>query len=66
VQFRIPQASEGYLLLTDLRGRIVRQVAVNGNLNSVTIPVNDLAPGIYFYRIQTKDGSSGAKKLVIR
>ncbi len=66
IYFNIPQQVSGSLTLSDLRGTLVRSVQVNGNMKSVTINTQDLAPGIYFYRIESLGGFSGVKKMIIR
>jgi carboxypeptidase T len=58
----IPEAS---LILMDSRGIVAGTYPVSMKQNSVSFNVNDLAPGLYFYRIIGIFGSTDVKKLII-
>jgi hypothetical protein len=66
IYYNIPQQAGGALVLADLRGREIRSFPVDGTMKSVTIHTGDLASGIYFYRIESRNGTSGVKKMIIR
>ncbi len=57
--------SRGSLILMDSRGFIAGTYPVPINQNFIIIDVNDLDPGLYFYRIIGTFGSTEVKKLVI-
>jgi len=52
------------LLLFNSFGRIVKQQAFAGNSGNITIDVNNLADGIYFYSLNIDGKQSEVKKLV--
>ena len=66
VYFTIPGQVSGRLVLTDLRGREARSWEIDGSNTFVKMDLAGLAPGIYFYRIETGSGESGVKKMIIR
>ena len=49
--------------IIDLAGRILRTAALPENKTTVSVPVFDLAPGIYFFKIRTEKGIFFAGKL---
>lgn len=53
------------LVITDISGRVLQEIALNNLLSSqtVTVPVNNLAPGIYFCTLINKDGKSTTRFL---
>jgi hypothetical protein len=53
------------LMLIDSRGIVIRKFPLNPDQKSISVDVNDLPPGIYFYRIIGTFGMTGVKKLVI-
>lgn len=48
------------LIITDISGRVLQETALNNMLSSqtVTLPVDKLAPGIYFCSLINKDGKT--------
>lgn len=56
-------ANTSLIRLIDVSGRVVMAKSVRGNLN--TLPVNFLAPGIYFVEVETDFGST-VQKILIR
>jgi hypothetical protein len=40
------------LQIFDATGRLVKQTSVSPASNTISIPVNDLCPGVYFCRMQ--------------
>ena len=57
------------LKLYDVSGKEVRTV-INGNLNAgiqqVSVPVSALDAGIYYYTLQSQDGKSTRKMVVVK
>ena len=56
----------GTLILTDMSGRSVMELAVSPSAKQIGVPVSHLPDGTYQYRIRTVDGQSSAKKLIVR
>jgi hypothetical protein len=54
----------GTIKIYDSEGREVRSVSVNRNSTNITLPVNELGSGIYYYQLWTSKGQSGAKKMI--
>ena len=45
----LPSSSEREMRISDAMGRVVKRAIVRGGVTSVTLAVNDLWPGTYFY-----------------
>lgn len=69
IRFSLPSVRTIRLALTDEAGRTVRLLAdgtfTNGTYHAV-VQIGDLAPGIYFYRLQTDDGEAVKQMTVVR
>ncbi|MEI6682334.1 MAG: M14 family zinc carboxypeptidase [Bacteroidota bacterium] len=52
-------------ILVDLKGMKIMEAPVPGDRGSITVPVENLAPGVYLYRISGSFGSTEVKKLVV-
>ncbi|MCX6249493.1 MAG: M14 family zinc carboxypeptidase [Bacteroidetes bacterium] len=65
VNYRIPAGSEGRLIIFDASGGKIEEIFVSPENTHIRFSVSGLAPGIYYYRITTKNGSSGTRKLII-
>jgi len=59
------QETGNSLKLTDSRGLLIRTIPITSQGGNLTINVESLPSGIYFYAIKTMAGSTEVKKLVI-
>ena len=67
IEFLLPERSDVHLVLVDILGRVLREIAsgtFEAGTHQVHMDASDLASGVYFYRLQA--GSFvGVKKLVV-
>jgi len=55
----------GTLVFSDLNGRTVLSLPVSASAGNIGVPVSDLPPGTYLFRVRTDLGESTAGKLII-
>ena len=65
ISYKIPGNLPAGLEVTDSRGSTVKKIALNDASGTVGFSSENLAAGIYFYRILGSFGSSEVKKLVV-
>jgi hypothetical protein len=52
------------LLIVNSAGQTVKSYKISSVINRVNLDLSNLAPGNYFYQIETNSGPAGAKKLI--
>lgn len=69
ISFAIPKSTNVSLNIYTVNGQLVKTV-INNNLNAgwheVTVQANDLASGVYIYRIQTDDWGYSRKMILMK
>ncbi|MFM2227915.1 MAG: hypothetical protein RL664_1258 [Bacteroidota bacterium] len=54
MNYKLPSGeSEGYLVITNLQGKLVKQVTVRGNSGSILLNAQDYAAGVYQFTLST-------------
>lgn len=66
IRLNSPTPEATRLELVDVLGRVVRRVGIASGENEASIPVQDLASGLYFVRIKNASGSESATLIVAR
>ena len=54
------------LKLTDIVGKVVKEIEINENINSVDINVNDFANGTYYVNLINSDFIQISKPIMVR
>lgn len=66
VPFKLPEGeTQGELVFFDVAGNEVKRYNVDNTFNEILISSSDLAPGTYYYNLQTTRQNSEGKTLVI-
>ena len=66
VHYDLPEGvTEGELKIYDLNGRPVKSYRVNDGFRTLLIDNSQLPAGTYLYQLETPDGPTGAKKMVV-
>ena len=58
--------SDGQLMITDITGKTLKSIRLNGNSQSTQVDISDLRSGVYIYSIQSGSKRIISKKLVVR
>lgn len=66
IAYQLPSsAEEGEIVLFDVSGKQVRSYRVSNAFNSIEIGSSELNAGTYFYQLNVKGESTGAKKMLV-
>lgn len=66
IYFKLPNGIyKGDLICHDILGTEVLRINVDISINVISISTSDLSAGTYFYYLQTSQGVSGAKKMIV-
>jgi len=66
IPYELPEGySSAYIVIYDLNGTEMKRYLVGKAFNSIKVSSNDLTPGTYLYSLQTSDGKSDSKKMVV-
>jgi hypothetical protein len=66
IPYDLPEGENtGEIIFYNVEGKEVARFAVDRAFNQITISAAELAPGTYYYQLQTEKNVSGGKKLVI-
>ena len=58
MNYKLPSGErEGQLVITNLQGKLVKQVTVKGNSGSILLNAQDYAAGVYQFIQRTRDHS---------
>lgn len=60
-----PEATKGIIQITDIYGKLIEEIPVSTDNNSVAFNCNNCANGIYFYSLIVGEKKIGTKKIVI-
>jgi hypothetical protein len=63
--YKLPSQEEAEIILTDIQGKTIRQVKIEQLSGRISFSVEHLSPGIYFCRLQSINGGSSVKKLMV-
>jgi len=65
IDYELPSGiTSADLLIINGTGQTIKTYRVSSAVNRVNLNLSDLAPGNYFYQIETNQGPAGAKKLI--
>jgi hypothetical protein len=65
IDYTLPNGiTKGEIVFYDTQGKEVKRFNVDNTFNSLLVSTEDLQSGTYYYSLQTRQGVSGAKKLV--
>jgi len=65
--YNLPEEFSGArIVITNLLGAQVKEVAMNNNVGTVNIPVSDLKDGIYFYSLDSHGQSLKTGKFIVK
>lgn len=59
-------ATDGQLLITDITGKTLKNIRLNGGSQATQVDISDLRAGVYVYSVQTGSRRIISKKLVVR
>lgn len=59
-------SGEGQLFITDITGKVLKNIRLNNGTQSAQVDIADLRPGVYVYSIQSGAKRIISKKLVVR
>jgi hypothetical protein len=65
ISYRLPQGTNGQFILYDTGGSSVKMFDLSPGSSQVFFSVEDLNPGLYYYRVKGQNGLSGVKKLLV-
>jgi hypothetical protein len=65
ITYNIPQQKESKIIVTNLLGKKVNEIFLNGKSNSMQISTADLYSGIYMYSLMIDGKLMNTKKLVV-
>jgi len=67
IDYELPEGLDNpTIVITNLLGAKVREIAVSQKNGRIEIPVGDLKDGIYFYTLRAQNGLKITKKLIVR
>lgn len=65
MNYKLPTGEkEGQLVITNLQGKLVKQVTVNGNSGSILLNAQDYAAGVYQFTLSTSKGRETVRVVV--
>ncbi|HKR03198.1 MAG TPA: T9SS type A sorting domain-containing protein [Bacteroidia bacterium] len=66
VDYKLPgDINEGEIVFYNLTGKEIKRFKVDKTFNSLLISTIEISAGTYYYQLQTSEGASGGKKLVV-
>lgn len=66
ITYTLPQGeTQGKIIIYDTQGKEVKRFNVDRTFDSLVISTENLQSGLYYYNLQTTQGISAAKKLII-
>ncbi len=66
INYTLPREERtGKIVLWDSNGKLVKEYLVDHTFNELHLSNADLSSGTYFYQLQTANGISGSKKMVV-
>lgn len=66
VDYSLPASSNNTsLAIFNSSGILLKNISLKANTGSLQINTSDMSPGVYFYRLQSEQGVSNVKKLVV-
>jgi len=66
IDYQLPKdVKNGEIVFYNIQGKEVKRYKVDRTFNHLRISTTDLSPGTYYYNLQTLQGVSGGKKMVV-
>ena len=66
IDYQLPKnIYDGEVVFYDIHGREVKRFKVDRTFNHLRLSTTDLSPGTYYYNLQTSQGVSSGKKMVV-
>lgn len=66
LNYHLPEGvKKGVIKFFDLRARLVKEFKVDQNFDHLAISVGDIRSGSYYYVLETSQGYSGSKQLIV-
>lgn len=66
INYELPEGvTQGKLIFYDTNGKLIKEFTIDRTFKELQISNEDLSSGTYYYQMQTKNGASEGKKLVI-
>lgn len=67
IAYEMPQTmNQGNLIITDLTGKMIQNIALENNHADVTVDVSNMADGIYVYSLVVKGEVLASKKMMVQ
>jgi Secretion system C-terminal sorting domain len=65
ISYVLSGQKDAKILVTNMLGSTVKEIVVNGNQNTLTVPVKDLNSGVYVYSLVVDGKILSSKKLIV-